>query len=570
MHKINIFSALVLALAVVQGFNAQAQGDSAARKDRFDRILPQAMRANDVDMWIQVIIGRDALDLGAGSGYCVFTDRGGDRIERAIFGFNYGVEDPALYDIIGEEGNASGTGLGMDTKFDGLGAFVAERDPGSIAVGLDGISYIDYGRLVEELGAKYAKRITPAENLIADFRPKSARRNNARNRVSNAMLNLVRREKFEVTLPRIMRDHKIDLWINVLREGDFLSSDLGSDYGYCVFTDRGGDGIERAIFNADVVDPGAYDIVGGDGPQLQSDLRFKGLGEFVAERDPKVIAVNFSEKLDLADGVSYKDYSLLVAALGDTYAKRMVSAEFLIIDFITHRTTSELVLFGQSGTQWVAELSRRYSKIVPGVTTLMDIDEGTFTRDRDGNETLGNDYIIQRGDLIGTPTLSAYVLREGETSLPPMYQKAWDQAMEVRGILRKNILPGPTVRETLDRIERKLEEAGYWHNPRDRWNRDVDQSKTQVHLDLHAWGGTIDIAIPRIAPLNPGSFNEEWAMDLKIPLNHMFTLEFMMHVPVPEWGVGKHIYLPFHDPGVVTERGVELPYPPVQGIVAVR
>ena len=141
--------------------------------------------------------------------------------------------------------------------------------------------------------------------------------------------------------------------------------------------------------------------------------------------------------------------------------------------------------------------------------------------------------------------------------------------MQTELILRKNILPGPTVQETLDRIERKLEEAGYWHNPRDRWNLDVDQSKTQVHLDLHAWGGSIDIAIPRIAPLNPGSFNAEWAMDLKIPLNHMFTLEFMMHVPVPEWGVGKHIYLPFHDPGVVTKRGVEFPYPPVQGIEVV-
>ena len=569
MHKINMFAALVLALASVLSLDAQGQAGDLERKDRFDRILPQAMRDNNIVMWIQPIIGTDALDLGAGSGYCVFTDRGGDRIERAIFGFNYGVTDPDLYDIIGDEGNASGTGLGLEAKFDGLREFIAERDPSSIAVGLDGISYIDYGRLLGELGAKYANRITPAEKLIANIRPKQTRQGNARRRQSSAMLNLVRREKFDVTLPQIMRDHKIDLWINVLREGDYLSADLGSDYGYCVFTNRGGNGIERAIFNADVGDPEAYDIIGGEGPQPPSDARFKGLGAFVADRDPKVIAVNFSEKLDLADGLSYKDYSLLVEALGEKYAQRMVSAEFLIIDFITHRTTSELVLFGRSGTEWVAQLTRRFSNVVPGLTTLMDVDESTFTRDRDGNEVVGTDDVIQRGDLFGTPTLSAYVLREGETSLPPMYQKAWDQAMEVRAILRKNILPGPTVRQTLDLLERKLAEAGYWNNPRDRWNLDVDQSKTQVHLDLHAWGGSIDIAIPRIAPLDPGSFNVDWAMDLKIPLNHMFTLEFMMHVPVPEWGVGKHIYLPFHDPGVVTERGVELPYPPVPGIVEV-
>jgi len=59
-------------------------------------------------------------------------------------------------------------------------------------------------------------------------------------------------------------------------------------------------------------------------------------------------------------------------------------------------------------------------------------------------------------------------------------------------------------------------------------------------------------------------------MDLRIPTNHTFTLEYMIHMPVPEWGRGKHIYLPFHDPGVVTERGVEFPYPPVHGILVVQ
>ena len=57
--------------------------------------------------------------------------------------------------------------------------------------------------------------------------------------------------------------------------------------------------------------------------------------------------------------------------------------------------------------------------------------------------------------------------------------------------------------------------------------------------------------------------------ELRIPLNHTFTLEYMVHMPVPEWGRGKHIYLPFHDSGVVTERGVEFPYPPIDGIYLV-
>jgi len=56
------------------------------RHETFDLILPGAMRDNNVDMWIYVVRGDDPLriDLGVDDGYCVFTDRGGRRIERAV------------------------------------------------------------------------------------------------------------------------------------------------------------------------------------------------------------------------------------------------------------------------------------------------------------------------------------------------------------------------------------------------------------------------------------------------------------------------------------------------------
>ena len=40
----------------------------------------------------------------------------------------------------------------------------------------------------------------------------------------------------------------------------------------------------------------------------------------------------------------------------------------------------------------------------------------------------------------------------------------------------------------------------------------------------------------------------------------------MVHMPVPKWGKGKHLYIAFHDGAVLTEEGVEFPYPPDQGI----
>jgi len=315
------------------------------------------------------------------------------------------------------------------------------------------------------------------------------------------MLNHIRRERFDLILPRVMREKKIDMWIHVIRpwqwsgnelrrlEGtgrsrqkidstDPLRFEFGSDSGVFIFTDRGGDRIERVVFEGEVEDPGAYDIVGGEYkfigqgyeimdyvaenpdkvPESELDLRFMGLGEFVAERNPKRIAVNYSERLSLAegsetytlaltDGISYTDHLQLVKTLGDKYAERVVSAEYLILDYLTRRVMSEIVLYGASGIQREA---RKFDKIVEGVSTLRDAGGG-FVRDPDGNESSNRDYVLQRGDLIGGRGI-AYVLREGETELPSEVKKIWEDVLKVREILRKNIKVGPTAGETLNSL----------------------------------------------------------------------------------------------------------------------
>jgi len=45
----------------------------------------------------------------------------------------------------------------------------------------------------------------------------------------------------------------------------------------------------------------------------------------------------------------------------------------------------------------------------------------------------------------------------------------------------------------------------------------------------------------------------------------------MVHMPVPEWGTGNHLYYcSLHERGVVTERGVEFALPPVSAIQTIR
>lgn len=166
----------VLAIAI----NAQASGEAQKRwermnqirQDKFDLVLPEVMRENNVDMWITV--NREGFDdpltedFGKGYvgsyGYYVFTDRGKGRIERAILGIGTAlVEDNGAYDIVGRANE--------------LKAFVEERNPQSIALNYarnigaaDGLSYTSYQKLSEELGATYAERFVSAEKLASDFR----------------------------------------------------------------------------------------------------------------------------------------------------------------------------------------------------------------------------------------------------------------------------------------------------------------------------------------------------------------------------------------------------------------
>ena len=557
----------LLVLLVLQGSIAHAQRGNQETKDRFDNLLPQAMRNNDVDLWIHVLppwnpfghgVDTDSLRLGTDSGYCVFTDRGGDKIERAVFEAYGDIRGRDLYDIVGNESEGM---WDAGSRFAGIGEFVAERDPKRIAIDLAGISYADYKNLTKRIGEKYTKRITSAGKLVADFRPSAGGRDEYRSETPEAWSNLIRREKFDVVLPQAMRDNEIDLWIHVAQEWDLVN--LGTPAGYAVFADRGGDRVERVLysFSDDVQDASAYDSVN---VIEKSEERFTSLGELVAALDPKRIGVNFSERSQFADGISFEDYMLLVDAIGDTYAKRIVTADILVTDYLSGKVVSELVGFGQSQSAFNDRLGERFEMIKPGVTMVHEVRGNVFIRDQDGRENHGNDYIIQRGDLVGTPTASGYVLREGETELPPEHQRIWEEAMVVRDVLRRNIFPGRTGGETLAVLIEKLEEGGYAYTDRDRYNRNLDPDKTQVHLDLHTMGVADELIGPRISPLGP-----DWVRELRIPLNHTFTLEYMVHMPVPEWGKGKHLYLPFHDAAVVTERGVEFPAPPIEGIFLV-
>lgn len=140
------------------------------RREKFDYILPEAMRENGIDMWI-VAMKEGHYDpfwelLGRGYvgsiGYYIFSDRGGERIERAALGItDHHRARCGAYDV----------DAGTDLK-----AFVEARRPKRIGLNMseemglaDGLSHTLYQHIVKTLGEPYASRLTSAEKLVSDF-----------------------------------------------------------------------------------------------------------------------------------------------------------------------------------------------------------------------------------------------------------------------------------------------------------------------------------------------------------------------------------------------------------------
>lgn len=228
------------------------------RSDKFDLVLPEAMRENKIDMWI--IMNREGnldplyADMGegyvGGTGYYIFTDRGGDRIERATLGIDgYLLREGDTYDYFGSAAE--------------LKEFVTTRDPKSIGLnlsknfgGADGLTHTGYLELTETLGGKYASRFTSAEKLASDFRSRRVASEIAIYGEAGELSYTIAERAFsnEVITPGITTLEDVAWW---MREQQFKHN-LGSSFGMPSVYITGPDGVEatssdRIIQRGDVL-----------------------------------------------------------------------------------------------------------------------------------------------------------------------------------------------------------------------------------------------------------------------------------------------------------------------------
>ncbi len=436
--------------------------------------------------------------------------------------------------------------------------------------------------------------------------------------------NQIRRDKFDLILPEVMRERGVDMWIHVMREAipdSFGADELGATSGVFVFTDRGGDRIERAILGrrwgarqrervaSEFEDPierlGAYDIIGTpvfvrepvSGPMTEYDYRFKGLRAFVAARDPQRIAVNF--KRDLApwptyggidDGLSHTDYVLLAAELGEKYADRLVSSEYLITDYIHRKVPSEIELLKRMRAEAVARAERAFAAIEPGVTPTRGNGVTVFHRTSTGLSQRGRsagweNSVIQGGDIVAAPSVGmyAYVLRDGETEPPAEIQRLWAEYLKVDRILAETIRAGLTGREIAENYTRRFAEEGVVvraeqlhmaipKNDFPAYSAGFDPGLTHLSVDAH---GHMKGARPRSIEtyFGPriGSYGPDWALDMPLQPNHHFVIEYFFYMPsAGENGEDQYLLWWDHEEAIATPSGIEYLTPPQTELYLIR
>ena len=423
-----------------------------------------------------------------------------------------------------------------------------------------------------------------------------------------------------------MRKNDVDMWIHVMRESipdPFGAEDLGSTSGVFVFTDRGGERIERAVLGRRwgdshaaetwrvtwdtrlVEESGAYDIIQDavlvkqppGGPETEYDYRFEGLGEFVAQRDPQRIALNFKSELGpyptttrVLDGLSYTDYLLLAEELGEEYASRIASSEYLIMEYIATPVPSEVELLKRLRADEVERVMSAFQRIEPGVTRNRDVGLTVFRRRGPGISQRGRtpghqNVVIEGGDIVASPSqgLYAYVLREGESEPPADIQAIWEKYRKIDAILAQQVRAGLTGRQIVDNYTPLLEAEGFvlrdvqlhLFTPRNEfaaYTAGFDPDLTHLNIDLHAMGkGARERKFENYFGPRIGSNGPQWMWDIPLPLNHHFVLEYFIYMPWPsEEHEDQYLFWWDHEQAIATENGVEYLSPPQEELYLIR
>ncbi len=304
-------------------------------------------------------------------------------------------------------------------------------------------------------------------------------------------------ERLDRLVPALMREHRIDMWILVAREyleDPVVATMLDAESFHArrrtilVFHDPGGGRpVERLTVSR-------YGLGGlfepAWNPETQPD-QWRRLGEIVAARDPRRIAINVSAASAFADGLTKSQHDELVAALPPAHRTRLVAGDELAIGWLETRTPAELAAYPGVVRTAHAIVAEGFSSrvITPGRTTAADVvwwfreriarlklatwfQPSVSIFRKGAPRELSGGEVIQPGDMLwtdlGTIELGlatdvqqlGYVLRPGERDAPAGLRAGLAAANRVQDALTSSFRTGLSGNDMLLEARRKAVGAG--------------------------------------------------------------------------------------------------------------
>ncbi|MBU87320.1 MAG: Xaa-Pro aminopeptidase [Flavobacteriaceae bacterium] len=286
----------------------------------------------------------------------------------------------------------------------------------------------------------------------------------------------IQKDRIENLLPKLMEETNLDMWVIIAREYNedpIIKTLLPPTWlnarrrTILVFN------YDKKSNQLDKVAISRYNF-GENIPSIwnkdEQPDQMKALYDYILEKSPQKIGLNFSKNFALVDGISKTDYDLFFNNAPEEIKRKITSAETLGIRWIETRTEKEKVIFSQLVEITHNIISEAFSTkvITPGITTtddvvwwmrekVVDLNLKTWfhpTVDVQRNEKSdlyafdgkSKFDIIQPGDLVhcdfGISYLTlntdcqqiAYVLKPGEEKAPNFLTDALKEANRLQDI----------------------------------------------------------------------------------------------------------------------------------------
>ncbi|KFE68741.1 M24 family metallopeptidase [Hyalangium minutum] len=401
----------------------------------------------------------------------------------------------------------------------------------------------------------------------------------------------VRKHRVRQLLPSAMTRANVDAWVVVCRENanDPLAVHVGGENASApaafLFL-RQGEQLRSVALSPEgeakaLRDVGLHDEVVS--LPRGTDL-FAQMAEHLGRAKPRRIALNFSENMSVADGLSSSQLKRLTAALPAALRQRLVSSEELVTEWLSIKLPEEVEVMRRAAVLTAQLEEEAYRQVVPGKTR--DSDVARFLKRRmaelsvtdgwapdqnpnvnsgpDRGHSHATDRVIQPGDFIQTDfgiavqgrwvtdiQRFAYVLAPGETKPSPEALAKWEKAKKGSRVALAAIKPGARGWD-VDKAQRDwMREAGsefvMWGtgHPVGYWAHDVGPALSGAQKGLPAKGTSARI-------IRPGQ---------------VFAFDGFFAWKLPTEGETKTISV--EEMAVVTESGAEYLIPPQEELILI-